>query len=152
MAFEYELTARENARLDAVTAKLISDAAAEGLTVDRAALEDLPAVRMAVLTDLGLDDRAMDEVRRLVPDQVRRNEVARQMNDIESDLHKDIAKLNPWQRGALGHDLEAARRAAQAAKPKHQMTAEEEARALIMLRGISHPATRLAAAREIGLA
>jgi hypothetical protein len=151
MPFEYSLTAREQARLEAVTAKLISDAAAEGLTVTRAQLEDLPTVRMAVLTDLGLDDRAMEEVRRAVPDQVRAREVQRQLNDPESDLHRDLSR-NPYQKLSLGHELEAQKKAIEAVKPRHQMTAEEEAKALIMLRSISHPATRLAAAREIGLA
>lgn len=48
MAFDYKLSALESARLDAVTAKLISDAAAEGLTVTRDQLEDLTTVRMAI--------------------------------------------------------------------------------------------------------
>jgi hypothetical protein len=75
LAFQYPLSALERSRLEAVTTKLVSDAAAEGLTVTAAQLEDLPTVRMATLTDLGLDDRAMDEVRRLVPDQVRNRDL-----------------------------------------------------------------------------
>ncbi len=60
--------------------------------------------------------------------------------------------MDPARKLSLGREIEAQRVAVEAAKPKRQMTAEEEAQALIMLRGISHPATRLAAAREIGLA
>jgi hypothetical protein len=148
----YELTPREKARLEAVTSTLIERAAAEGLTVNADQLAGLTSVRMAVLTDLGIDSGAMEEVRRLVPDQVRRNEVARQLQDAESALHADISKLNIYQKAALGHDLEAARKAADAARPPMQMTAEEEASKLLALRQISHPATRLAIAREWGLA
>ncbi len=150
---DYQLTPRERARLEAVTAKLISDAAAEGLTVTAEQLAGLTSVRMAVLTDLGLDEGAMEEVRRLVPEQVRRNEVARQLQDAESALHADISKLNIYQKAALGHDLEAARKATEAARPPVQMiTAEEEAQKLLALRQISNPAQRLAIAREWGLA
>jgi hypothetical protein len=152
MAFQYPLSALERSRLEAVTTKLVSDAAAEGLTVTAAMLEDLPTVRMATLTDLGLDEKAMDEVRRLVPDQIRKRDLQAALADGESSLSKGIAKMPATSRMTLGHELEAQRQALEAAKSKRQMTAEEEAQALIMLRGISHPATRLAAAREIGLA
>lgn len=149
----YELTAREKARLEAVTSTLIERAAAEGLSVSAEQLAHLTCVRMAVLTDLGLSDNAMSEVRKLVPDQVRAREVERQLNDAESDLHKkELARMNIYQRAALGHDLEAARKATEAARPPVQMSAEEEATKLLALRQISHPAQRLAIAREWGLA
>lgn len=147
---DFELTPRENARLDAVTAKLISDAAAEGLTVDRAMLEHLPAVRMAVLTDLGLDPGAMDEVRRLVPDQVRKNEIARQLADGNSDLHKEISRLSPARRVVIGHDQ--MKEIAANAPPPPVMSAEEEASKIQALRQIAHPASRLTLARSWGLA
>ena len=136
-----------------MTSTLIERAAGEGLTVTAEQLAGLTSVRMAVLTDLGLDEGAMEEVRRLVPDQVRAREVERQLNDAESNLHtKHLAQLNIYQRAALGHDLEAARKATEEANPKVQMTAEEEAQKLLALRQISHPAQRLAIAREWGLA
>lgn len=152
MAFDYELTALERSRLEAVTLKLISDAAAEGLTVTAAMLEDLPAVRMATLTDLGLSDTAMAEVRKLVPDQVRNRDLKAALADGSSETHQTIAAMSPARRLSLGRELEAQRQAVESAQTKRHMTAEEEAAALKMLRGISHPATRLAAAREIGLA
>ena len=152
MPFQYTLSALERSRLEAVTAKLISDAAAEGLTVTAAMLEDLPTVRMATLTDLGLDEKAMDEVRRLVPDQVRNRDLKAALADGSSETHQMIAGMSPARRLALGREIEAQRQAVEAAKPKPTLSAEDEAKALIMLRGISHPASRLAMAREIGLA
>jgi hypothetical protein len=53
----------------------------------------------------------------------------------------------------LGREIEAARKAQQqaveAAKPT--LSAEDEAKALIMLRAISHLPTRLATARSLGI-
>lgn len=147
---DFDLTPRENARLDAVTSKLISDAAAENLVITREMLENLPAVRMAVLTDLGLDPGAMDEVRRLVPDQVRKNEIARQLADGNSDLQKEISRLSPARRMLIGHDQMAQITAS--APPPPVMSAEEEASKILALRQIAHPATRLTLARNWGLA
>ncbi len=136
-----------------MTSTLIERAAGEGLTVTADQLAGLTSVRMAVLTDLGLDEGAMEEVRRLVPDQVRAREVERQLNDAESDLHKkELARMNIYQRVALGHDLEAARKATEAARPKVEMTAEEEAQKLLALRQVGDPAQRLSIAREWRLA
>jgi hypothetical protein len=150
MAFQYPLSALERSRLEAVTTKLVSDAAAEGLTVTAAQLEDLPTVRMATLTDLGLDEKAMDEVRRLVPDQVRARDLKKAMSDSESALSKDIAKLPATTRMTLGHSLLAERKALEDAQPKKQMDATEEAQALVWLRSLP-PAARVSAARKLGL-
>jgi hypothetical protein len=151
---EIVYTARERSRLDLISDKLISDAKSEGLTLTREQVEYLPSVRLFVLSEHDAGG-ALEEAKRLpeLQAQLRARALSDALNDSSSDLHtKEIAAMSPSRRMSLGRDIEAQRVAVEAAKPKRQMTAEEEAQALIMLRGISHPATRLAAAREIGLA
>ena len=109
MPFGYELTALERSRLEAVTTKLVSDAAAEGLTVTAAMLEDLPAVRMATLTDLGLSDTAMAEVRKLVPDQVRNRDLREALCNSSSPLHAEIGNMDPARKLSLGREIDAQR-------------------------------------------
>lgn len=150
---DFELTPRELARQEAAVAMLTQRAADEGLSVDPTQLAKLQSVRMAILTDGGLDgEAAMTEVRRLVPDQVRTNEVKRQLSDAGSALHADIARLSVWQRAVLGHEIEKAKQAAEAARGPAKMSAEEEAMKIIALRKISSPTLRLKMAREWGLA
>lgn len=68
MSFEYSLTAGEQARLDAVTDKIASDLAAEGLSVDRADLLRLPSLRLFILSEgAGLPDGYLDEMKRSAP-------------------------------------------------------------------------------------
>lgn len=151
MAFEYELTAREAARAELVTDKLIADAAAEGLRVERESLLGLPSVRLAIISEsAGLPDNYMDEIRRLVPDQVRVNEVKRQLNDADSDLHKGLERLSPFQRAAIGHDMEKQKKAEEASAPA--LTASEEASRILLLRQIAHLPTRISMARKWGIA
>jgi hypothetical protein len=150
MGFDYKLSALESARLDAVTETLINRAKEEGLTVTREQLESLASVRMATLTDLGLSDTAMDEVRRLVPEQVRARDLQAALSNAESTLSKDIAKLPATSRMTLGHDLLAQKKATEEAQPKKQMSATEEAQALVWLRTLP-PAARVSAARKLGL-
>lgn len=148
MAFEYELTPRENARADLISAKLIADAAAEGLSVERDALLALPSVRLAIISEsAGLPSNYMDEVRRIpaVAAQVQRAEHARQMADSDSELSQSIYSLNRHQRLALGHAM-------QAAPPEAGgLSAEAEATAIIALRKIADPSTRMTAARAMGI-
>jgi hypothetical protein len=151
---EIEYTPRELSRLDLISDKLIADARAEGLTLTREQVEFLPSVRLFVLSDHDAGG-ALDEAKRLpeVQAQLRTHALRNALNDSSSDLHtKELASMSPARRMSLGRVIEGQRQALEAAKSKRQMTAEEEAAALKMLRGISHPATRLAAAREIGLA
>ncbi len=149
MSFDFELTPREQARLDAVTAKLVSDAAAEGLTVDRAALVNLPSVRMAVLTDLGIDANALAEVRRIpaVAEQAHARDVAAELNRADSPAHAELARMNPTQRMNWARENQLP---ASVGQPR-RMDAVEEAQAIKMCRAISNPVERLNAARAIGL-
>lgn len=150
MNFGFELTAREQARLDAVTEKLVSDAAAEGLTVDRPALVNLPSVRMAVLTDLGIDASALAEVRRIpaVAEQVRAREMAAELNRPDSPAHAELARMNPTQRMTWARENQ---QPAPLGQPR-RMDAVEEAQAIRAVRSITNPVERLNAARAMGLA
>ena len=152
MSFDYPLTARERARLDAVTDKIASDLGAEGLSVDRADLLKLPSVRLFILSEgAGLPDGYLDEVKRSAPsvaEQLRQREMARQLENSESGLHKDLARMSPHQRMAFGRELEAIQRAQQA---KPAMSAEDEAKIINLIRRTSDPATRISIARSAGL-
>lgn len=146
-----ELTPREQARLETVTDVLVSRAAAEGLKVNRADLAHLPVVRMAILTDLGLDENAMADVRRIpgVAAQIQTRETARALENGDSAVHAELANMTAYQRMEFGRKLDAARMAEKAAQPKPVMTAEDEVKILTLLRNLP-PAARLAAARAAG--
>lgn len=157
MSFEYPLTAREQARLDAVTDKIASDLAAEGLSVDRADLLRLSSVRLFILSEgAGLPDGYLDEVKRSAPsvaEQVHKRELAKQLNDADSELHKDLSRMNSYQRMAYGRELEAMQKAQKAAEcaGKPAMSLEEEATIVNLIRRTADPATRLNIARASGL-
>lgn len=157
MSFDYPLTDRERARLDAVTAKIESDLFAEGLSVDRADLLRLPLVRLFILSEgAGLPDGYLDEVKRSAPsvvEQVRKQELARQLNAADSDLHKDLKRMNPHQRMALGRELAEIQKAQKAAEgaEKPALSLEEEATIVNLIRRTSDPATKINIARSAGL-
>lgn len=150
MAFSYDLTPREQDRLNLITEKLVADAAAKGITATRQQIEDLPSVRLFVISEHDSGD-AMQELMRVpaVADQVRKIEAVRQLNEAGSPLQNDLARMNPHQRMAFGRQLEAAQK--QAPAPR-DMDSVEEARRINALRLISDPAVRLQTAREWGLA
>lgn len=156
MSFDYPLTQREQARLEAVTDMIASRLASEGLTCDKSDLLKLPSVRLFILSEgAGLPDGYLDEVKRSAPsvvEQVRKQELARQLDAADSDLHKDLARMNPHQRMAYGRELEAiqkAQKAAEEAKP--EMSLEDESTIINLIRRTSDPATRLNIARASGL-
>lgn len=157
MSFAYPLTQREQARLEAVTDMIASRLASEGLTVDKSDLLNLPSVRLFILSEgAGLPDGYLDEVKRSAPsvaDQLHKRELARQLENTESDLHKDLSRMNPHQRMAFGRELEAIQKAQKAAEgpSKPAMTLEEEATIINLIRRTSDPATRLNIARAAGL-
>lgn len=157
MSFDYPLTAREQARLDAVTDKIASDLAAEGLSVDRADLLKLPSVRLFILSEgAGLPDGYLDEVKRSAPsvaEQMHKRELAKQLNDADSDLHRDLSRMNSYQRMAYGRELEAIQKAQKAAEgpEKPAMTLEEEATIINLIRRTADPATKINIARSAGL-
>jgi hypothetical protein len=156
MSFDYELSPRELARMELLVEKLTADARAVGLTLDRDSILTLPSVRLAIISpEAGLPSNYMDEVCRLpaVAGQLRKQELAQQLDEPESPLHQDLSRMNPAQRMNFGRELEAAKRAqeaaARAARPG--MTAEEEADAIRMVMRMPTPAGRMDAARAAGL-
>ena len=158
MSFDYPLTAREQARLDAVTDKIASDLAAEGLTVDKSDLLKLPSVRLFILSEgAGLPDGYLDEVKRSAPsvaDQLHKRELARQLENTESDLHKGLALMNPHQRMAYARGLETVQKAQKAAETTEgagKLSLEEEATIINLIRRTSDPATKINIARASGL-
>lgn len=157
MSFDYPLSDLERARLDAVTDKIASDLAAEGLSVDRADLLRLPSVRLFILSEgAGLPDGYLDEVKRSAPsvsEQVHKRELAKQLNDADSELHKDLSRMNPHQRLAYARDLQAAQKAQKAAEgaEKPALSLAEEATIINLIRRTADPATRLNIARASGL-
>ena len=156
MAFDYTLTPREIARQDAILDMLTSSARAENLVVEKADLLKLDRVRLAIISEIGLDqDAVMAEIKRLpaVAEQVRRKEVQQALNNADSPMQKEIARLNPSQRMALGRKLLQQQEAAKAASPTHNpaMSAEQEAQALRIVQSLSDPSARLNAGRQLGL-
>lgn len=157
MSFNYPLTAREQARLEAVTDMIASRLASEGLTVDKSDLLNLPSVRLFILSEgAGLPDGYLDEVKRSAPsvaDQLHKRELARQLENSESDLHKTLARMNPHQRLSYARDLEAVQRAQKAAEApaKPEMSLEEEATIVNLIRRTADPATKINIARASGL-
>lgn len=157
MAFEYTLTPREVARQDAILDMLTSSARAENLVVEKADLLTLDRVRLAIISEIGLDqDAVMAEIKRLpaVAEQVRRKEVQQALNNADSPMQKEIARLNPSQRMALGRKLLQQQESAKAAaSPTHNpsMSAEDEAKALRIIQSLTSPQARLNAGRELGL-
>lgn len=153
MAFDYKLTAKEEARKEAVQAKIRSDLEALNLTCDMEALLELPSIRLCIISEgAGLPDNYLEEVKRIpaVAEQVRRAEVARQLSDRTSPLHADISKLPATSRMTLGHELLAQKKATEEAQPKKQMSATEEAQAIAWISTLP-PAARVSAGRRLGL-
>lgn len=138
---DFELTPREQARL-AAAAELLSAAAETPVSVELA--RTLPSVRLAVLTSDGLDtELALRELqtRPEIAAHMRAKAVAAALNDLDSDVHKDIARLTPEARLNLGRKIEAEK----AAQPAPQLSPAEEARVIAQIRNLP-PAQRLTGA------
>lgn len=151
MAFSYELTPREQDRLNLICDKLVADARAKGITATREQIEDLPSVRLFVISQHDSGD-AMNELMRVpaISDQVRKIEAVKALHDADSPLQAELARMNPYQRMNFGRQLEAAKNPPP--PPARNMDSVEEARRINALRLISDPAIRLQTAREWNLA
>jgi len=152
--FDHDLNAREKARLEAITNKVTADLAVRGITIDDArALHHLPAIRLAVLTDVGIDFAAVaEEVGRIpaVAEQARQKEIAAHLAAGTGEIHEELAKLNPTQRLTVAHQIEQARQAVAPAPGKQLSPADEASRIQLLLE--LPPSKRLAVARDWGLA
>lgn len=143
-----------NSRWEACREKVLADAKRAGLEVDAESLKNLSGVKMAVFTDMGLPSDIMQELATLpaVRQQLERREALEQLNRGDSELQARLQTMSPDRRMSYARELEA-QRAYTEPKPAPfgKMTAEDEARAILMLRNISDPAQRLSTARSIGL-
>jgi|GEM_PF-2807628 len=145
--------ARLMARWAAVKEKVTADAVAAGLgPFDTDELKDLPGVKLAVFTDMGLPADLLNEVKRIptVAARLRNLELSRQLNEGDSEMHERISALNPHQRLEVGRKIEAARRAQNQGQQSAQLSMEEEARAINLISKMP-PAQRITAARAAGL-
>lgn len=141
------------ARFDAIAEKLTADLAAEGITLnDIGILKSMPGVKLAVFTDMGLPGDILSEVKRhpALADQIKSQEVQRQLAAGDSAAHTSLAALSRVQRMEIGRRLEA-ERAAEKAATTGGLSAEEEGRTIAWLRKIKSPAERLSVARAAGL-
>lgn len=152
--FDSDLTPREKSRLDAVHQRVKTSLAERGIDLgDPRILNSLPAVRLAVLTDGGVDFEAIaEDVSRLpmIAEQARSLEIAMHLRDGTGAIHEELARMNKHQRLTFGHELEKAK-AAVAPAPGKQLSAEDEAAKIALLLEIRDPATRLSTARAWGL-
>lgn len=152
--FDHDLNAREKARLEAITNKVTADLAVRGITIDDArALHHLPAIRLAVLTDVGIDFAAVaEEVGRIpaVAEQARQQEIAAHLAAGTGEVHEELGRMNAHQRLTFGHELEKAK-AAVAPAPGKQLSAADEAAKIQLLLELP-PSKRLSVARDWGLA
>ena len=142
---ELNLTPREVARLQAA-AEVLSGLAGFDVSPDLA--RNLPSVKLAVLTSDGLNEElAMRELqtRPEVSAQLRAKAVQAALNDLDSAVHRDIARLTPEQRINLERRLEAEKMTA----PKPDLSPIEETRVIAQIRNLP-PAQRLAAWRAAG--
>ncbi|MCV2879733.1 hypothetical protein OE699_12835 [Sedimentimonas flavescens] len=145
----FELTPQEQARLDSAGRVLTAAATEAGLTAPAEIFRELPSVKLAVLTDDGLDvESALRELRQRpeMAEQLRAQELKEALSNAGSDLHADLARMNPHQRMTYGRQLGAAKPAPEKAK----LTADEEAIITLTLRNLP-PAERISAARKAGL-
>jgi hypothetical protein len=139
------------ARWEATREKVLADARAAGFDVDPESLKNLPGVKLAVFTDMGLPSDLMEEIKRLpaVQEQLKRREMLAQLDQKNSALHAELSRLPPAQRMEIGRQIERQRPHLEQAAPQ-QLTAEQEAERIIWIRSLP-PAQRIAAARAAGL-
>ncbi|OWY08718.1 hypothetical protein B6V74_12900 [Thioclava sp. F42-5] len=137
------------ARFDAASAKLIADAAQIGIALTLDDCKQVPSVRLACLTDMGLTDAALEEAKRLpqIAAAAQKAEFARQLSERNSAAHAEIAQLNPSQRLKLGREIERSR----PQEEKSPLPSEEAHAAMLALQSLP-PSARLSYARKVGLA
>ncbi|OWY13524.1 hypothetical protein B6V73_17195 [Thioclava sp. JM3] len=137
------------ARFDAASAKLIADAAQIGIELTPEDCKQVPSVRLACLTDMGLTDSALEEAKQLpqIAAAAQKAELARQLNEGDSVAHAEIAQLNPSQRLTLGREIERNR----PHEAKSPPSPEETHAAMLAIQSLP-PSARLSYARKVGLA
>lgn len=139
------------ARWEATREKVLADARAAGFEIDPESLKNLPGVKLAVFTDMGLPSDLMQEITRLpaVQEQLKRREMLAQLEQKDSAIQQELARLPPAQRMEIGRQLERQRPHLEQSAPQ-PLTAEQEAERLVWVRSLP-PAQRISAARAAGL-
>lgn len=139
------------ARWEATREKVLADARAAGFDVDAESLKTLPGIKLAVFTEMGLPSDLMEEIKRLpaVKQQLERREMLAQLEQKDSQIQQELARLTPAARMEIGRQIERQRPHLEQAAPQ-QLTAEQEAERIIWIRSLP-PAQRIAAARAAGL-
>ena len=139
------------ARWEATREKVLADARAAGFEVNPDDLKSLPGIKLAVFTDMGLPSDLMAEIERLpaVQEQRKRRDMLAALEQKDSAIQQELARLPPAQRMEIGRALERQRPHLEqaAAAP---LTAEQEAERIIWIRSLP-PAQRISAARACGL-
>ena len=138
-------------RWEATKEKVLADARASGYEVSADDLKTLPGVKLAVFTDMGLPSDLLEEIKRLpaVQEQLKLREMLAALEQKDSAIQQELARLPPAQRMEIGRQLERQRPHLEASKPA-PLTAEQEAERLVWVRSLP-PAQRIAAARAAGL-
>jgi len=147
---DFELTARESARLDSAVAVMTAVAKEAGLSASPEMLRDLPSVRIAVLSADSLNtESAMRELQQMpsIAAQLRQQALDKALADGDSDLHEELARMSPARRLSVGHRLEANKPKPEAAP---QISPEIEAERIKLLSTLN-PQQRLNQARAWGL-
>lgn len=138
-------------RWEATKEKVLADASASGYEVSADDLKTLPGVKLAVFTDMGLPSDLMQEIERLpaVQEQRKRRDMLAALEQKDSQIQQELARLTPAARMEIGRQLERQRPHLEASKPA-PLSAEQEAERLVWIRNLP-PAQRMEAARACGL-
>lgn len=139
------------ARWEATREKVLADARAAGFEVNPDDLKSMPGVKLAVFTDMGLPSDLMEEIKRLpaVKQQIERRDMLAALEQKDSQIQQELARLTPAARMEIGRQLERQRPHLEASKPA-PLTEAQEAERLIWIRNLP-PAQRMEAARACGL-
>lgn len=138
-------------RWEATREKVLADARAAGFEVNAEDLKSLPGVKLAVFTDMGLPSDLMEEIKRLpaVKQQIERRDMLAALEQKDSQIQQELARLTPAARMEVGRQIERQRPHLDASKPV-PLTAEQEAERLIWIQSLP-PHARIEAARAAGL-
>lgn len=139
------------ARWEATREKVLAGARAAGFEVNPEDLKSLPGVKLAVFTDMGLPSDLMAEIERLpaVQEQRKRRDMLAALEQKDSAIQQELARLTPAARMEIGRQIERQRPHLEqaAAAP---LTAEQEVERLQWILSLPYHA-RIEAARAAGL-
>jgi len=138
-------------RWEATREKVLADARAAGFDVDAESLKTLPGIKLAVFTEMGRPSDLMEEIKRLpaVKQQLERREMLAQLEQKDSQIQQELARLTPAARMEIGRQIERQRPHLEQAAPQ-SLTAEQERERLQWILSLPYHA-RIEAARAARL-